>query len=147
MNANDATDLAKNSRASRVIRVIRIIRLIRLIRIVKLYKQQQIAKDKALEYQRQAAEKAEVTKNKSNTQVHPSKLDNEYDSEESEFDFDILDDNDEDEAQFKIPEESKISRTLSDKTLKSVVMLVLLLLFILPVVTAETYITPAYLHE
>lgn len=78
--------------------------------------------------------------------MHP-KADNDYDSEDSEFDFDMLDENSEDEAQFKIPEESKISKTLSDKTLKSVVMLVLLLLFILPVVTAETYITIPYMHE
>lgn len=59
----------------------------------------------------------------------------------------MLDDDSEDDAEFKIPEESKISRTLSDKTLKSVVSLVLLLLFLLPVVTASTYVSPTYVHE
>ena len=67
--------------------------------------------------------------------------------EEDEFDADILDTDSDGEGEYDVPEESKISKTLSDKTLKSVVMLVLLLLFILPVVTAETYITIPYMHE
>ena len=41
--------------------------------------------------------------------------------------------NDEADDELEIPEESKISKTLSDKTIKTVVMLVLLLLFCFPV--------------
>lgn len=75
--------------------------------------------------------------------VHPG-----ADSEDSEdFDAQYLFDEESEEEEYKIPEESKISRTLSDKTLKSVVSLVLLLLFLLPVVTADTYISPTYVHE
>jgi len=40
---------------------------------------------------------------------------------------------DEDEQEFEIPEESKISRTLTDQTIKTVIVMVLLLLFMLPV--------------
>ena len=76
--------------------------------------------------------------------VHPGADSDNEDSDD--FDAYLLDE-DSEEEDYKIPEESKISRTLSDKTLKSVVSLVLLLLFLLPVVTANTYISPTYVHE
>jgi hypothetical protein len=41
----------------------------------------------------------------------------------------------------EIPTESKISKTLSEKTTKIVIILVLVMLFILPVFQPETYVT------
>ena len=70
------------------------------------------------------------------------------DSDDSDF-FDeslLADDGDEDEEQFKIPDESKISRTLSDRTIKAVVCLVLALLFLLPVMSGETYLQEMSIH-
>ena len=51
-----------------------------------------------------------------------------------------------DEEDMTIPEESKISKTLSDKTIKTVVMLVLLLLFMLAVCSSESYIDSDIMH-
>lgn len=51
------------------------------------------------------------------------------------------------EEDFEIPEESKISKTLSDKTTKTVVMLVLVLLFMLAVCSSESYVDSDILHE
>ena len=47
---------------------------------------------------------------------------------------------DEDDETNQIPEESKISRILSDQTTKTVIILVLCLLFCLPAFTVETYL-------
>jgi hypothetical protein len=44
-----------------------------------------------------------------------------------------------DENELKIPEESKISKTLSDKTTRTVIILVLVLLFLLTLCNIETY--------
>lgn len=46
-----------------------------------------------------------------------------------------------------IPEESKISKTLSDKTTKTVVILVLSMLFMLAICSIDTYHEPVYRHE
>lgn len=51
------------------------------------------------------------------------------------------------EEEVVIPEESKISKTLSDKTTKTVVLLVLCMLFMLAVCSLDTYVDPIYLHE
>lgn len=51
----------------------------------------------------------------------------------------MFEDDDEDEMG-QIPEESKISRILSDQTTKTVIILVLCLLFCLPAFTVETYL-------
>ena len=53
------------------------------------------------------------------------------DSDDSEFDPDLLNEDSDDEGEFHVPDESKISKTLSARTLKVVVLMVLLLLFIL----------------
>jgi hypothetical protein len=53
---------------------------------------------------------------------------------------------DEDESQ-GIPEESKISKTLSDSTTKWVVMLVLSLLFLLAVCSVDSYFDVKVIHE
>ena len=69
------------------------------------------------------------------------------DSDDSEFDPDLLNEDSDDEGEFHVPDESKISKTLSARTLKVVVLMVLLLLFILPTVTAGTYLEPVFVHE
>jgi hypothetical protein len=69
------------------------------------------------------------------------------DSFDESFDADILDTDSECEGEYDVPEESKISKTLSERILRAVVILVLLLLFLLPVVSADTYISPTFLHE
>lgn len=51
------------------------------------------------------------------------------------------------EEDTQIPEESKISKTLSDKTIKTVVMLVLFLLFMLAICSSDTYIEGDNLHN
>ena len=48
--------------------------------------------------------------------------------------------NDLDDDFAEIPEESKISKILSDQTTKTVIILVLCLLFCLPAFTVETYL-------
>jgi len=53
----------------------------------------------------------------------------------------------EDEEELDVPEESKISKTLSDKTTRTVVLLVLLLLFLLQICSMETYVTTVFVHE
>lgn len=53
----------------------------------------------------------------------------------------------EDDLEMDIPTESRISKTLSNKTTKVVVMLVLILLFSLPFVQIETYSDPYLLHK
>jgi hypothetical protein len=47
---------------------------------------------------------------------------------------------DEEDDTAQIPEESKISKILSDQTTKTVIILVLCLLFCLPAFTVETYL-------
>ena len=46
-----------------------------------------------------------------------------------------------------MPQESKISRTLSDQTIKIVVTVILSLLFLLPLIDAETWIKPYLMQE
>ena len=46
-----------------------------------------------------------------------------------------------------LPQESKISRMLTEKTIKIVILVVLYLLFLLPLCSAETWDDPYTLHE
>jgi hypothetical protein len=46
-----------------------------------------------------------------------------------------------------VPIESNISRTLSEKNTRIVIILVLVLLIILPLFSSDTYITTATIHE
>lgn len=71
----------------------------------------------------------------------------ELSSDEDDFDAQILDSDSDCEGEYDVPEESKISKTLSERILRAVVILVLLLLFLLPVVSSDTYISPIFLHE
>mmetsp|Transcript_40429 Transcript_40429/g.61670 ORF Transcript_40429/g.61670 Transcript_40429/m.61670 type:complete len:97 (+) Transcript_40429:1084-1374(+) len=46
-----------------------------------------------------------------------------------------------------MPNESKISKTLSDRTIKSVIVMVLSMLFIMQVVSIETYTSTIFEHQ
>mmetsp|Transcript_28745 Transcript_28745/g.43412 ORF Transcript_28745/g.43412 Transcript_28745/m.43412 type:complete len:284 (+) Transcript_28745:698-1549(+) len=146
---SNAYDLAKTSRAGRVTRVIRVIRLIRLIRIVKLYKQTQIAQKKAVQYRKEQENKRTLQKKASvvgsSRSQHPPPI-----SEEDEFfedDEESSQESVEAAEEINIPEESKISKTLSDKTIKTVVILVLVMLFSTQVMQPETYEETISIHE
>lgn len=56
-------------------------------------------------------------------------------------------DSDEEEGMGDIPVESKISKTLSDKTTRTVVILVLCLLFLLPLCTHDTWLDGTNFHD
>ena len=150
-----AAQLAKTSRASRVTRVIRVIRLIRLIRIVKLYKQQQIAKQKANEFSKRKVKKdnkkSQREKKSFDQKIHPGEYDSssqgahgEIENEENLEDLNVLS---EDEDELSVPDESKISRTLSDKTTRTVVILVLSLLILLQICSLDTYVSTGFVHD
>mmetsp|Transcript_16748 Transcript_16748/g.25817 ORF Transcript_16748/g.25817 Transcript_16748/m.25817 type:complete len:329 (+) Transcript_16748:783-1769(+) len=150
---SNATDIAKTSRAGRVTRVIRVIRLIRLIRIVKLYKQTQIAQKKAVQFRRER-EGREKHMKKSQKSNHPDGQtpkfqNNDYDDDEffEDDEESSMSTESEEEAEVNIPEESKISKTLSDKTIKTVVILVLVMLFSTQVMQPETYLETTYIHK
>jgi len=59
-------------------------------------------------------------------------------------DVNILSDEEDD---LVVPEESKISKVLSDKTTRTVVLLVLALLFLLQICSMDTYLSPVLVHE
>ena len=60
--------------------------------------------------------------------------------EQEDADLDEIFEEDEEDDNDLIPEESKISKILSDQTTKTVIILVLCLLFCLPAFTVETYL-------
>ena len=64
----------------------------------------------------------------------------EEDSAQEEGDLEEMFEEDEEDDTAQIPEESKISKILSDQTTKTVIILVLCLLFCLPAFTVETYL-------
>lgn len=57
------------------------------------------------------------------------------------------DDISDDEKDFDVPEESKISKTLSDKTTRTVVILVLILLFLLALCSIDSYTETDIMHS
>lgn len=72
----------------------------------------------------------------------------EDDSAQEEGDLDEMFEAEEEDDTAQIPEESKISKILSDQTTKTVIILVLCLLFCLPAFTVETYLGDAVtLHD
>jgi len=85
-----------------------------------------------------------------NLQLESNRTLSESSSDESIIDYSELENIDEkvieDENQ-GIPEESKISKTLSDSTTKCVVMLVLCLLFMLAVCSVDSYYDVKVIHE
>lgn len=65
------------------------------------------------------------------------------------LDVDAVDSDDlsDDENEFKVPEESKISKTLSAKTTRTVVILVLILLFLLELCSIDTWVETDIVHQ
>jgi len=54
---------------------------------------------------------------------------------------------DDDEDEFEIPLESKIAKTLSDRTTKIVIILVLVMLFSLQLFQIETWVITDFIHQ
>lgn len=169
-NYDTPYDIAKTGRAGRVIRIVRIVRLIRLIRIVKLYKQAQMARKKAEElasqdtfknlqkkYSRLGGSMKDEEKPKKKKKKSHKKKDDDYDKnkkiEEGEFVDSISEESSESEEEEEaeeevhIQEESKISKILSDKTIKTVSILVLFMLFSTQLMQTDTYQSYVSLHE
>ena len=72
----------------------------------------------------------------------------EYDDDEEELINDELEHNLEDSIEnYEIPEESKISKSLSDRTTRTIVLLILCLLFVLPYLSVDTYFQTSMYHE
>jgi hypothetical protein len=135
--ADSASSLAKSSRAARVTRIVRLVRLIRLVRIVKLYKQakmaQQKREDAKLKKLKEDSGKSEELQsnhalskrgrmNKRKTTIHESGL---YDGDDEELQI-----------------ESRISKTLAEKSQKILIVLILTILFITPLFQISTYFQP-----
>jgi len=134
--ANNASSLAKSARAARVTRIVRLARLIRLVRIVKLYKQAKLAQQKReeaklkqLKEQKGLAEddetKGPLTKREALRRQSTLKAKGVF----SKVDDDA-------------PIESKISKTLADKSQRILIVLILTILFLTPLFSAGTYLTP-----
>ena len=139
-NAEQASQLARAGRGARVGtragRVARIIRLIRLIRIVKLYKNANaaLAKEENLdelpvEEIKQKGKDGEGAANDPSASV--IKIQQLAPRKEADFEGD---------EDFKIPEESKVGKKLSDLTTRRVIILVLAMLFSVPVFTVSTFV-------
>lgn len=133
--ADSAGSVAQSSRAARVTRIVRLVRLIRLVRIVKLYKQAKLAQQrreeaklKALKEQKGIVDddedkgpltKREALKRKATIQ----------DASAFKSDDDM-------------PTESKIAKTLSDKTQRILIVLILTTLFLTPLFQVSTFFQP-----
>jgi len=71
----------------------------------------------------------------------------ESDSDDLDVEAINSDDLSDDDKEFEVPEESKISKTLSDKTTRTVIILVLILLFLLALCNADTYNETDFIHR
>ena len=132
--ADSASSLAKSSRAARVTRIVRLVRLIRLVRIVKLYKQAKLAQQrreeaklKELRLQKGIVDEEENT----NTLTKREGLQRRRTSIK---DGGLFVEGDDD-----APAESKLSKTLSDKSTKILIILILTTLFLTPLFQVNTY--------
>ena len=81
--------------------------------------------------------------------IHDPNREPEEDEEFDEENEDTLSSSssDSDEGEITIPDESKISKILSDKTIKTVVVLVLVMLFSTQITQPETYLETVTVHE
>lgn len=140
--ADSASSLAKSSRAARVTRIVRLVRLIRLVRIVKLYKQAKLAQQKNEEAKlKKLKEEKGLMEDEENGDIHDphqtaiakrARIQRQRTSfkeaglfAESEEENIIL--------------ESKISKTLAEKSQKILIVLILTILFITPLFLTSTY--------
>lgn len=134
--ADSAGSLAQSSRAARVTRIVRLVRLIRLVRIVKLYKQAKIAQEKREEAKLKKLREArgqveeEEIKNQSIAKKRGLQRQKTITKDAGEVDID----------EFQL--ESKISKTLSEKNQKILIILILSTLFGTPMFQRNTYIQP-----
>ena len=133
--ADSAGSVAQSSRAARVTRIVRLVRLIRLVRIVKLYKQAKLAQQrreeaklKALKEQKgivdDAEDKGPLTKREALKRKATMQEGNAFQENDD------------------MPTESKIAKTLSDKTQRILIVLILTTLFLTPLFQVNTFFQP-----
>jgi|GEM_PF-6286094 len=140
--ADSASSLAKSSRAARVTRIVRLVRLIRLVRIVKLYKQAKLAQQKREEakLKKLKEERGKLEEEENVDQSDPNKvavakrarIQRQRTSFKEAGLFAESKDDD-------IILESKISKTLAEKSQKILIVLILTILFITPLFLTGTY--------
>ena len=131
--AGDFGTLAKSSRAARMTRIIRLVRLIRLVRIVKLYKQAKLAQQKREEARLKALREKKGIVDDSDDKNKKSKLQRQATSIKNAGMFAQKDDD--------VPVESKISKTLTEKNQKILIVLILVILFSNPLFLSGTFFT------
>ena len=128
--AGDFGSLAKSSRAARVTRIIRLVRLIRLVRIVKLYKQAKLAQQRREEAKLEALRKKKgISNNKDDDKKKSIRRQSTVLQQAALFA------NDEED----IPVESRISKELTEKNQKILIVLILVILFLNPVFLSGTF--------
>jgi len=133
-NASQAGSLgsvAKSSRAARVTRIVRLVRLIRLVRIVKLYKQAKLVQQRREEAKLKALKAKKGLTDDDNDNNKKTKLQRQITSMKEAGLFAKQDDD--------VPVESKISKTLAEKSQKILIILILTILFLTPVFQVGTY--------
>lgn len=137
--ADSASSLAKSSRAARVTRIVRLVRLIRLVRIVKLYKQAKLAQQKREEarIKKLKEERGKLGGEEENQEGALSKRGKLQRQRTNVKDAGLFAEDDDD-----IQLESKISKTLSEKSQKILIVLILTILFLTPLFQVNTYYQP-----
>lgn len=136
--ADSASSLAKSSRAARVTRIVRLVRLIRLVRIVKLYKQAKLAQQK-----REEAKLKKLKEDKGKFEVEEKtqslskrgKIMRQRTAGKESGMFGAQKDD-------EMILESKISKTLAEKSQKILIVLILTTLFLTPLFQVSTYFQP-----
>lgn len=137
--ADSASSLAKSSRAARVTRIVRLVRLIRLVRIVKLYKQAKLAQQKREEAKLKKLRELKGKMEEEGDQNNPLRKSGRLTRQRTAKDAGLFGGEDD------IILESKISKTLAEKSQKILIVLILTILFLTPMFQVNTFFqaTPA----
>lgn len=130
----EAGELRKASRASRVAtKAGRVVRVIRLIRIVKLYKAAVEARQRREDKKKFLKEKMYLKK------VHPAQY------EEDDFgDFDDEMDFDKKRDEEELSKESQVGKKLTERTTRTVIIVVLAMLFVVPLFDSKDGLLSAH---
>jgi hypothetical protein len=133
--ADSASSVAQSSRAARVTRIVRLVRLIRLVRIVKLYKQAKLAQKRRDDAKLEALKKLKGIVDEDESKGPLTKR------EALKRKATLQDANVFSKDEDDMPTESKIAKTLSDKTQRILIILILATLFLTPMFQVNTYFT------
>lgn len=146
----DGINKPKTSSSKSFTRAIKIVRLIRLVRIIKLYKQAKLAqykrdmvKNEKLRKQREQEKKIEIEELRAQKTAEMSKFQDKIKAaDEKSTNRKKKETIKPKELEVKeVPLDSKISKTLSDKNTKTVVILILTTLFLLPFMETTFYVS------